>query len=49
MINWKHETIKISDLKEYEHNPRKIGTKELENLISHIKQDGYHQPYYCKQ
>lgn len=29
MINWKHETIKISDLKEYEHNPRKIGTKEL--------------------
>ena len=43
MINWQHFNIRLSDLKEYEHNPRKIGDKELEKLISHIKEDGYHQ------
>ena len=43
MINWKHETIKISELKEYEHNPRKISDKSLEKLANHIKEDGYHQ------
>jgi len=43
MINWWHTTIKISELKEYKHNPRKIGDKELAKLTSHIKEDGYHQ------
>jgi site-specific DNA-methyltransferase (adenine-specific) len=43
MINWKHISIKIAELKEYEHNPRKIGNKEFEKLTSHIKEDGYHQ------
>lgn len=43
MINWKHANVKIAELKEYEHNPRKIGNKELEKLTSHIKEDGYHQ------
>ena len=43
MINWKHANIRISELKEYEHNPRKIGNKEFEKLTSHIKEDGYHQ------
>lgn len=43
MINWKHANVRIAELKEYEHNPRKIGNKELEKLTSHIKEDGYHQ------
>ena len=43
MINWKHASVKIAELKEYEHNPRKIGNKEFEKLTSHIKEDGYHQ------
>lgn len=42
-INWQHKSIKISDMKEYEHNPRKIGKKELEKLANHIREDGYHQ------
>ena len=43
MINWTSKTIQISELKEYEHNPRRIGKKEFEKLVSSIKQDGYHQ------
>jgi len=42
-VKWKHKTIKISELKEYENNPRKIGKKELEKLANHIREDGYHQ------
>ena len=27
MLNWTSKTIQISELKEYEHNPRRIGKK----------------------
>ena len=43
MLKWQSKTVKISDLKEYEHNPRKITDKLLEKLATHIKEDGYHQ------
>jgi DNA modification methylase len=43
MIKWNPTLVKISELKEYNNNPRKIGNKELEKLTSHIQQDGYHQ------
>lgn len=43
MIEWKTKTIKLQELKEYEHNPRKIDKKELAKLADSIKQDGYHQ------
>ncbi len=43
MLNWTSKTIQILELKEYEHNPRRIGKKEFEKLVSSIKQDGYHQ------
>lgn len=43
MITWQELTVKISDLKEYEHNARKISDKLLEKLANHIKEDGYHQ------
>ena len=43
MLNWTSKTIQISELKEYEHNPRRIGKKEFEKLVNSIQQDGYHQ------
>ena len=49
MLNWTSKTIQISELKEYEHNPRRIGKKEFEKLVSSIKQDGYHQRIIVNQ
>ena len=49
MLNWTSKTIQISKLKEYEHNPRRIGKKEFEKLVSSIKQDGYHQRIIVNQ
>lgn len=49
MLNWTSKTIQISELKEYEHNPRRIGKKEFEKLVSSIKQDGYHQRIIANQ
>jgi DNA modification methylase len=43
MLKWQSKTVKISDLKEYPDNPRKITDKLLEKLASHISEDGYHQ------
>jgi site-specific DNA-methyltransferase (adenine-specific) len=42
-ISWKTKLVKIQDLKDYPHNPRKIEKKELDKLTQHIQQDGYHQ------
>ena len=43
MLKWQSKVVKISDLKEYPDNPRKITDKLLEKLASHISEDGYHQ------
>ena len=43
MLKWQSKIVKISDLKEYPDNPRKITDKLLEKLASHISEDGYHQ------
>ena len=43
MLKWQSKIVKISDLKEYPDNPRKITTELLEKLASHISEDGYHQ------
>ena len=42
-IKWQEASIKLSQLKEYTHNPRKITKEMLDKLASHIKEDGYHQ------
>jgi site-specific DNA-methyltransferase (adenine-specific) len=42
-ITWQEASIKLSQLKEYTHNPRKITKEMLDKLASHIKEDGYHQ------
>lgn len=49
MLNWTSKTIQISELKEYEHNPRRIGQKEFEKLVISIKEDGYHQRIIVNQ
>jgi DNA modification methylase len=42
-ITWQATSIKLSQLKEYTNNPRKITKEMLDKLASHIKEDGYHQ------
>jgi len=41
-ITWISKTIKLGDLKDYEHNPRRMSKKDFERLVNGIKQDGYH-------
>lgn len=43
MIQWQSKSIPISELKDYEHNPRRISKKEFEKLVRCLKEDGYHQ------
>ena len=43
MIKWNVKTLTINDLKEYEHNPRKISDKEFSKLVKSLQEDGYHQ------
>jgi ParB-like chromosome segregation protein Spo0J len=42
-ITWQEASIKLSQLKEYPNNPRKITKEMLDKLAAHIKEDGYHQ------
>ena len=42
-INWNAETKKLSELKDYDRNPRKMGGKQFDDLVRSIKEDGYHQ------
>ena len=43
MIKWNVKILTINDLKEYEHNPRKISDKEFSKLVKSLQEDGYHQ------
>jgi DNA modification methylase len=40
-ITWHTKQIKIDDLIDYEHNPRRISKKDFDRLVNDIKQDGY--------
>lgn len=42
-IKWHTANIKLSQLKEYPDNPRKISKEMLDKLVAHIREDGYHQ------
>jgi len=42
-MKWTIKEVKISDLKEYDKNPRKIKKEQLDKLTAHINEDGYHQ------
>jgi hypothetical protein len=39
---WHTKKVRLCDLKDYEHNPRRISKKDFERLVNDIKQDGYH-------
>jgi site-specific DNA-methyltransferase (adenine-specific) len=41
-IVWTEETRKLSELKPYEHNPRRISKIAYERLVDKIKRLGYH-------
>lgn len=41
-IKWHTEMRRLSELKDYDKNPRKIDKKEFEKLVESLKQDGYH-------
>lgn len=41
-IVWTSAKRKISELKDYENNPRTIGKDEFNKLVESIQQDGYH-------
>jgi DNA modification methylase len=43
-MNWQHKKIKISELKEYEHNPRSLTAKGLDDLEKSIKKFGVAEP-----
>ena len=43
MLQWHTKKIKISELKEYPHNPRRISKQEMDKLTASLKEDGYHQ------
>jgi len=41
-INWITAKRKISELKDYDRNPRKLGKEEFKKLVESLKEDGYH-------
>lgn len=43
-ITWFSEKRKITDLKPYEHNPRRISKKEVARLKSSIQESGFNTP-----
>ncbi len=48
-ITWESAKVKISDLKEYENNPRRISKADFERLVNDLKQDGYHRRILVNQ
>lgn len=42
-INWNAKTVKLSELKPYGRNPRRISEAAFKKLKESIQQDGYHQ------
>jgi site-specific DNA-methyltransferase (adenine-specific) len=42
-IQWKSETRKLKELKDYNNNPRKMNKDRFDKLVESIKSDGYHQ------
>lgn len=49
MLHWNSTKVRIEDLTEYQHNPRKISKKDFDQLVRLIKEDGYHQRIIVNQ
>src|SRR6185437_14364357 len=48
-IYWSEATIRIGDLQDFEHNPRRLSTKDFTRLVQSLKEDGYHQRLLVNQ
>lgn len=48
-ISWQSEWIAIKDLKEFEHNPRRMSKEDFARLVCDIEQDGYHNRLIVNQ
>lgn len=42
-LKWITDNVTIRDLKEYEHNPRRMTKAKFQKLVASVSQDGYHQ------
>lgn len=45
MTVWSEKKVKIKDLKDFAHNPRRMRDKEFKKLVKSLKEDGYHQRF----
>lgn len=43
MIKWTEKTVKVSALRPFERNPRKISETDFERLKKSLQENGYHQ------
>jgi site-specific DNA-methyltransferase (adenine-specific) len=43
MLEWHSQKVKLGDLKDYEHNPRRLSKQAMEKLCVSLTEDGYHQ------
>lgn len=48
-IEWSEQTVKVSELKPYERNPRRISKDAYEHLKRSLQQNGYHQRIIANQ
>lgn len=42
-IEWVERTVRTSELKPYERNPRRISKEAYDSLVNSLREDGYHQ------
>ena len=43
MLEWLSRKVKLSALKDYIHNPRRLSKQAMEKLCESLREDGYHQ------
>jgi DNA modification methylase len=48
-ITWYSDKVLIRDLKDYDHNPRRMSKTDFERLVRDIQQDGYHNRLLVNQ
>lgn len=48
-ITWYTDQVPIRQLKDYEHNPRRMSKTDFERLVRDLQQDGYHNRLLVNQ
>ena len=49
MLEWLSQKVKLSALKDYVHNPRRLSRQAMEKLCVSLREDGYHQRLLVNQ